>query len=127
MVRVKEDITGWVMKEHGVSDSKLTVIGRSEDYIAPDGRRYARWKCLCECGKEVVDSASHIKNGKKLSCGCTKERNKGTRLYSIWRGMKSRCYNKNATHYDEYGGRGILICDEWRNSFLSFKQFGFLF
>ena len=122
MVKVKEDMIGWKMCDHGVPNSKLTVIERSEDYISPQGRKYARLKCVCECGNEVIDFLSKIKTGKKTSCGCEKERNKGTRLYSIWSGMKTRCYNPNATYYNEYGGRGIKVCDEWKENFLSFKQ-----
>lgn len=44
------------------------------------------------------------------------------RLYSIWHNMKSRCYNPNATHYKNYGGRGIKVCDEWRNNFQAFYE-----
>lgn len=47
---------------------------------------------------------------------------KGTRLYSIWKGMKSRCYNKNHTAYPRYGGRGIVVCEEWRKDFVSFRE-----
>lgn len=42
------------------------------------------------------------------------------RLYRIWGGMKQRCYNKNASNYKYYGAKGIIICDEWRDNFLSF-------
>lgn len=45
---------------------------------------------------------------------------KNTRLFSIWTNMKSRCYNKKSTNYNRYGGRGIKVCDEWRNDFKSF-------
>lgn len=38
-----------------------------------------------------------------------------TKIYSVWEGMKARCYNKNSTHYHNYGGRGIKVCDEWKN------------
>lgn len=43
-----------------------------------------------------------------------------TRLYRVWHGMKSRCYNKNNPGYHHYGGRGIVVCDEWKNDFMSF-------
>ena len=46
--------------------------------------------------------------------------NNKSRLYNIWRGIKKRCYNKNATGYDAYGGRGITVCDLWKNSYVSF-------
>ena len=45
MVKVQIDMTGWVMSEHGVSDSRLTVIRQDEDHISPNGKRYARWLC----------------------------------------------------------------------------------
>ena len=44
----------------------------------------------------------------------------GTRLYQIWQGMKGRCYNPHDTRYDRYGGRGIIVCDEWRENFQAF-------
>ena len=47
---------------------------------------------------------------------------KGTRLWSIYNGMKSRCYNPNVPAYDYYGGRGIRVCDEWNNDFTKFRD-----
>lgn len=43
-----------------------------------------------------------------------------TRLYRIWSRMKTRCYNKKYEHFKHYGGRGIKVCDEWLNDFMSF-------
>ena len=43
-----------------------------------------------------------------------------TRLYGVWCGMKDRCYNKNSQGYHHYGGRGIVVCDEWKDDFMSF-------
>lgn len=45
-----------------------------------------------------------------------------TRLYRIWHGMKSRCYFPNNPNFNDYGGRGIAVCDEWRNSFVAFYE-----
>lgn len=126
MVKVKEDLTGWIMKEHGIPESRLTVVEQVDDYISPKGRKVARYKCLCECGNYIIVMAKDIKSGYKLSCGCHREKRKGTRLYSIWQGIKSRCYNPNTTHYNKYGGRGIVMCDEWKNDFLLFKQWALL-
>lgn len=42
----------------------------------------------------------------------------GTRLYQKWSGMKRRCYNPNESVYPSYGGRGITVCDEWKNSYI---------
>ena len=61
MVKVRENMTGWVMSEHGVPDSRLTVIQQTEDYIRPDGRHEARWLCECSC-KENYRNRSLPKN-----------------------------------------------------------------
>lgn len=84
---------------------------------------HSRWTCRCECGKEVVVRGNNLKNGTK-SCGCLKKENGKntltthglyyTRLHSIWNNMKTRCNNKNKPDYKNYGGRGIKICNEWR-------------
>jgi hypothetical protein len=47
---------------------------------------------------------------------------KGTRLYKTWGNMKSRCYRKKDISYPNYGGRGIVVCDEWRDSFEAFRD-----
>jgi hypothetical protein len=73
MVKVKTDITGWKMWEHGVPDSRLTVLHQSEDdYVYPDGRREARWVCECNCKEhnQVVVRDSVLKHGSVKSCGC---------------------------------------------------------
>lgn len=43
-----------------------------------------------------------------------------TGLYSIWCGMKKRCYYQKSPNYKSYGGRGVKVCDEWKNDFKSF-------
>ena len=48
-----------------------------------------------------------------------------TLLYKIWQNMKSRCYCKSATRYERYGGRGITVCDEWRNNFMAFYNWAY--
>ena len=130
MVKVKIDMTGWKMWEHGVPDSRLTVIRQVEDYVTPSGERKAQWLCKCNCKDENEMSAtgSSIKNGYTKSCGClarertSEARSKHresidgeTRLYRIWKGMLSRCNNANRKEYKNYGGRGIKVCDEWRD------------
>lgn len=45
-----------------------------------------------------------------------------TRLYNIWTDMKQRCYNPNAKNYNRYGGRGIKVFSEWKDSFEKFKN-----
>lgn len=45
-----------------------------------------------------------------------------TKIYKIWYGMKTRCYNKNFKKFNNWGGRGIIVCNEWKNSFLIFNE-----
>lgn len=74
MVRVKEDMTGWNICEHGVPNSRLKVIKRVEDYIRPNGRREAQWLCQCNCDEHnfvtVIGSRLTSKTRPTLSCGC---------------------------------------------------------
>lgn len=72
------DMTGWIMNEHGVPNSLLTVIKREEDRIAPNGTRILRWLVECSCDKHtkfIVDGIS-LRSGNTLSCGCTRGYNK---------------------------------------------------
>lgn len=64
------DMTGWIMAEHGVPDSKITVLRRVEDYISPKGYHTTQWECQCNCGNIFISSASRIKSGETKSCGC---------------------------------------------------------
>ena len=86
--------------------------------------------CRCDCGNIKKVRTDHLKRGYTLSCGCLqKERvsisnskhNKSlSKLYGVWSSMKSRCYNKNNDKYKNYGGRGISVCNDWRNDFSKF-------
>lgn len=85
------------------------------------------WLCLCECGNYKIVSTENLKSNNVKSCGCLKKLSyasthglSNTRLYTIWCGMKARCYNKNNPRYRDYGGRGIKVCDEWLKDFLNF-------
>ena len=72
MVKVREDMTGWNMWEHGVPDSMLTVVSRADDYISPKGKHEAQWLCRCNCkdNKEIIVKGCAIKSGHTKSCGC---------------------------------------------------------
>ena len=113
MSRKTEDLTG---QRFG----KLTVIGRDGTY--PSGN--VRWLCRCDCGRYTHSTGCYLKSGKVKGCKCvlsermtrlnTKHGGFGTRLYEIWRQMHRRCYGTKTKSYPNYGGRGITICDEWR-------------
>lgn len=86
--------------------------------------RYGRYKCQY-CGKEFEAISSEVKSKHTKSCGCLqgeKHNSTGDRLYKIWIGIKKRCYNQNYKAYKNYGGRGISVCDEWKNSYISFRD-----
>ena len=72
MVKVREDITGWIMSEHGISGSKLKVIKQVEDYVKPNGTRIAQYLCECNCEEhnQIVARMDSIKSGQVKSCGC---------------------------------------------------------
>lgn len=82
------------------------------------------WRCLCDCGKETTSTSANLRRGLSASCGCvrTKHHGKGTLLYRIWSGMKSRCYNPKIDCWKRYGGRGISMCEEWKNDFAIFRS-----
>lgn len=96
------------------------------------------WKCLCDCGNEVVVYGYSLNKGSTRSCGClNKDRIKQMniegathgmsrdRLYRIYYGMKNRCYRKDTNRYENYGGRGIEVCSEWLNDFEAFAKWAF--
>lgn len=72
MVKTKKDLTGWNMWEHGVLDSRLTVIEQTDDYISPNGVHHARWLCECSCEEHnrIKATGTSLKNGHVKSCGC---------------------------------------------------------
>lgn len=103
MVKVREDMTGWKMWEHGVSDSRLTVIKQVEDYIRNNGKRTAMYLCECNCNKHsnVVVRADMLKNGSIKSCGCL-----NIESAKITCSINGRKNNKKNT-YDLSGPYGI--------------------
>lgn len=92
----------------------------------------ARWRCLCDCGKETTVRGTTLRRGESQSCGClslelkraraTKHNACYTRLANIWYGMKERCNCPTCPAYENYGGRGIKVCDEWLNDFIAFSH-----
>ena len=80
------------------------------------------WQCLCSCGNVTTLREEHLKAGHTVSCGHCNYREKHTDAYVSWYNMTQRCYNKNAPNYKDYGGRGITVCDRWKNSFKDFLE-----
>lgn len=110
----------WLGQKFG----RLTVI----DLYAKDNKTY--WVMKCDCGNIIERVAKLVKSGAFISCGCiSKEISANAvsneRLYGIWSGMKDRCLNSNNPNYHNYGGRGIRICDEWRDSYKKFREWAY--
>lgn len=118
MKNVRHDLTGQVF-------GRLTVIG-----VDDKNTRKTYYYCRCECGNVKSIRSDSLISGAIRSCGCMKQEQdktnltanhkhkmSHTRLYEIWQGMKSRCYNSHDPRYSRYGGRGITVCDEWQKDF----------
>lgn len=84
------------------------------------------WLFLCDCGNERVATGYEVVSGVCYSCGCKNIPNNlthgmcRTKEYNTWCRIISRCYNVKNPNYYRYGGRGIKMCDRWRNSFDDF-------
>lgn len=111
MVKVREDLTGWKMWEHGFENSKIIVVEQAEDYISPQGEHKAQWKCKCNCGNPDVFTvkATHLKKGDTQSCGCLKKEKSRERL------KKYNIYKLNLK--DQYGIYGIGYCRNTKREF----------
>ena len=93
----------------------------------------AIWICRCSCGNTVSVKGIYLSAGRNKSCGCLKFEHPGrkpihgynrfgkpTPEYEAWRRAKQRCYAIHSHNYEDYGGRGIRVCDEWLHDFLQF-------
>ena len=88
------------------------------------------WCCKCICGEYAIVLGGNLRKGHTQSCGCWLKQWNKTRstthgmykspTYLSWTGMIGRCTNPNNSEYHRYGARGIIICDQWRSSFLAF-------
>lgn len=91
------------------------------------------WLCVCDCGNTVEVNSQNLKSGNTQSCGCLhsemitesnyKHGLSRDRIYSVWSNMKQRCFNPKVLEYSAYGGRGITVCEEWRNDFKAFYDY----
>lgn len=124
----------------GQKFNKLTIV--KLDHI--EEKQYKKhsfhleyYLCRCECGQEKIILKNQITGGYVKSCGCllkSKEKIQKlkehstthgfskTRLYKLWIGIKTRCYNPKRQGFYLYGGRGIKMCPEWEKDFLSFRK-----
>ena len=119
----------------GQTFHRLLVI----KYVGANKNGNSRWLCYCECGNYIVTLTQRLTSGASKSCGClqkekacktleehfesyNKHQKSDTRIYRIWRAMKYRCYGENGASYEYYGGRGITVCEEWKEDFTKFYE-----
>lgn len=129
----KKDLTGKMF-------GKLLALS-SESIKTKTGSRVF-WNCLCDCGKKRNVVSTQLMLGKARSCGCDNHSSMNgnesrlthgdsrhgnvKRLWRIWSGMRSRCKNKgDLKTWKHYGGRGISVCDIWKNNYEPFRDWAF--
>lgn len=124
---VCEDLTG---RRFG----RLMVVRRAANNKNGD----PAWHCVCDCGTEKVVSGSASRQGHTRSCSCLRRElnstlrppvhekhgqagaGAATKEYRAWQSMKARCYTESTRAFHRYGGRGIRVCDRWRDDFVAF-------
>lgn len=105
----------------GQSFSRLTALERGEDQVRRTGKRLVVWRCRCDCGAEVSVRSDHLTRGKIQSCGCwrrdqpTKHGGAYGLEYNSWQNLIQRTTNPKNPGYDYYGGRGITVCERWKD------------
>ncbi len=108
---------------------RLVVLGPSQESL----RGKTRWDCLCDCGRVKSIAGAALRRGDTRSCSCLQAESRKTHGHSpngatglrsteyvIWGNIIQRCTNPHASSYNRYGGRGITVCDRWRESFEAF-------
>jgi hypothetical protein len=114
--------------EIGQKFGRLTVTG-----IAFKRKGFTYYLVQCECGKQTRCRKDSLYEGKQVSCGCYLREAVSARMrthglaganrtpeYDCWAHMIRRCYTPSTKHFENYGGRGITVCDRWRFSFENF-------
>ena len=100
-----------------------------QEYVGKNKRHNAMWRCICDCGNEIVAVSSDIRTGHTKSCGCyhidkiTKHGLRYSKLQGVHSSMIGRCHTPTNHSYVIYGGRGISVCDEWKDKDLGLVKF----
>lgn len=97
-----------------------------------DDSKDKKWNCICSCGSSGIISGGSLRSGRSKSCGCLMVElqtvpgrvinGKSSPTYNSWSNMIGRCTRPSQPDYESYGGRGISVCDEWKESFTKFRE-----
>ena len=136
-----EDLTKEVMKKvlEGCDLPKPILIKDLDMIFATENskqkKRFGLYKCGF-CGNEFKAQVQHINSGNTKSCGCYQKRRASethkthgltnSKLYEAWVSIKDRTLNIKHKQYNDYGGRGITICEEWKNDPIAFYNWAML-
>ncbi len=124
-------------KKHYVQSIKYdeSYIGKKKNFLKVIGitrlaNKHRAFLCECDCGNTVSIEPTLWEQEIVKSCGCKHDElcsenakthgHSGDRLYRVWNNMKQRCYNKSNENYENYGGRGITVCQAWLDDFMNF-------
>jgi hypothetical protein len=113
-----------VHKLTGRKFTRLLVIARA----GSNKHGFSIWKCVCDCGNERIVGAGELLRGESKSCGCLRTERisklkfkhgharsgNASPTYQSWMAMHLRCTNPNSNNWENYGGRGITICERWQ-------------
>lgn len=125
---------GHCSKQYDYTGQQFGVMKVIEKSKIVDGKTF--YICQCDCGKTKEIRGTDLKRKDFSKCVCNgfkrigfqerkiveKHGGSNTRLYRVYTDMKNRVYNKNCEKYPLYGGRGISVCDEWKKSFIAFRD-----
>ena len=125
----------------GISSSDFRLLEHKKVVLVKDlgmvdegrGKKFHHAIYECPYCQSHFESRTYsVRDGIVVSCGCYQKRRakelktkhglSGHELYRKWAGIRSRCNKKYATHFEDYGGRGIKVCEEWNNDFLAFYK-----
>jgi len=107
--------------------NSLTVLKELKDR---NKNGHILYSCKCDCGNIKTILGASIRSGSTKSCGCLVTKTNGkhlkekSKIYKTWIGIKTRCFNKNSNIYKNYGGRGISMCETWKDFNVFYKDMG---
>lgn len=114
----------------GLRFGRVVAIKRVKEEFYPCGKHATLWLCKCDCGTEFMALRGNLVSGHTGSCGCLRNEKisqgakthgkSDTKTYKAWVHIKDRCYRVTDKEFKDYGGRGITVCDRWKNSFENF-------